>query len=58
VVKPVDTSYAALLKQLHDPSVRRGLGLTLRVLQVVGNQAVRAENNHNNSRHPKASLPE
>jgi uncharacterized protein YjgD (DUF1641 family) len=29
----------ALLGQLRDPAVRRGLALTLRVLQVVGQQA-------------------
>ncbi len=40
VEKPVDTSYLALLKQMRDPAVRRGLALTLRVLHVVGAQAV------------------
>ncbi len=39
VQKPVDTSLIALLKQMGDPAVRRGLGLTLRVLRVVGEQA-------------------
>lgn len=39
VQKPVDTSWAALFRQMRDPHVRRGLALTLRVLQVVGRQA-------------------
>jgi uncharacterized protein YjgD (DUF1641 family) len=39
VEKPVNTSYVALLSQLRDPVVRRGLALTLRVLRVVGAQA-------------------
>ena len=39
VEKPVDTSYRGLLRQLHDPAVRRGLALTMRVLHVVGAQA-------------------
>jgi uncharacterized protein YjgD (DUF1641 family) len=39
VEKPVDTSYGALLSQMRDPVVRRGLALTLRVLKVVGAQA-------------------
>ncbi len=38
VEKPVDISYAGLLRQMRDPSVRRGLALTMRVLQVVGSQ--------------------
>jgi uncharacterized protein YjgD (DUF1641 family) len=37
--KPIDVSYTGLLKQLRDPSVRRGLVLTLRIMQVIGNQA-------------------
>jgi uncharacterized protein YjgD (DUF1641 family) len=36
--KPVDTSLAALLRQLNDPAVRRGLAQTMRVMRVVGNQ--------------------
>ncbi len=36
--KPVDTSYFGLLRQLRSPEVRRGLALTLRLLQVVGTQ--------------------
>ena len=32
-------SYLALLGQMRDPAVRRGLALTLRVLHVVGSQA-------------------
>lgn len=39
VEKPVDTSYFGLLRQMSDPAVRRGLALTMRVLQVVGSQA-------------------
>jgi uncharacterized protein YjgD (DUF1641 family) len=41
VEKPVDTSYMALLRQMRDPAVRRGLALTLRVLHVVGSQAAK-----------------
>lgn len=39
VAKPVNTSLLAILGQINDPSVRRGLALTLRVLKVVGQQA-------------------
>jgi uncharacterized protein YjgD (DUF1641 family) len=39
VEKPVDTSLLALLNQMRDPAVRRGLALTMRVLSVVGAQA-------------------
>jgi uncharacterized protein YjgD (DUF1641 family) len=39
IEKPVDTSMWAILGQLKDPAVRRGLALTLRVLRVVGAQA-------------------
>ncbi|MCX7841117.1 MAG: hypothetical protein N2559_16900, partial [Anaerolineae bacterium] len=39
VEKPVDDSLLALLKQMRDPAVRRGLALTMRVLSVVGAQA-------------------
>jgi uncharacterized protein YjgD (DUF1641 family) len=39
VEKPVNTSYGALLSQMRDPVVRRGLALTLRVLRVIGDQA-------------------
>ena len=38
VQKPVDISYGALLAQMRDPAVRRGLALTMRVLRVVGAQ--------------------
>ena len=38
--KPVDVSYMGLMRQLRDPSVRRGLVLTLRIMQVIGNKAV------------------
>ncbi len=36
---PVDISYRALLGQMRDPNVRRGLGLTMRMLRTVGAQA-------------------
>jgi uncharacterized protein YjgD (DUF1641 family) len=36
VAKPVDSSFAGLLRQMRDPAVRRGLALTMRVLHVVG----------------------
>ena len=39
VEKPVDNSYMALVRQMRDPAVRRGLALTMRVLHVVGSQA-------------------
>ena len=39
VEKPVDTSLMALLGQMRDPSVRRGLALTMSVLRVIGSQA-------------------
>jgi len=35
---PVDISYRALLGQMRDPNVRRGLALTLRVLRTLGTQ--------------------
>ncbi len=36
VEKPVDTSYRALIKQMRDPQVRRGLALTMRVMHAIG----------------------
>lgn len=33
---PLDTSLLALVRQLNDPTVRRGLALLLRVLRIVG----------------------
>ena len=39
MAKPVDVSYMGIVHQLRDPDVRRGLALTLRVLQVVGSQS-------------------
>ena len=36
---PVDISYRALLGQMRDPNVRRGLALTMRMLRSVGEQA-------------------
>ena len=41
LAKPVDASFFHLISQLRDPSVRRGLALSLRVLQVMGKQAAR-----------------
>lgn len=39
VQAPVETSVPALLGQMRDPNVRRGLALTLRTLRAVGAQA-------------------
>jgi uncharacterized protein YjgD (DUF1641 family) len=39
VAKPVNTSLPALLGQMRDPNVRRGLALTMRLLSVVGAQS-------------------
>lgn len=39
VEKPVDTSLPALLGQMRDPNVRRGLALTMRALHALGAQA-------------------
>ncbi len=39
VARPVDISLLALLAQMRDPNVRRGLALTMRVLRVIGEQA-------------------
>lgn len=39
VAKPVDTSLLALLSQMRDPAVRRGLALTMRVLRVIGEES-------------------
>ncbi len=38
IAKPVNTSLPALLGQMRDPDVRRGLALTMRILKVVGAQ--------------------
>jgi uncharacterized protein YjgD (DUF1641 family) len=38
VAKPVSTSLPALLGQMRDPNVRRGLALTMRILSVIGAQ--------------------
>jgi uncharacterized protein YjgD (DUF1641 family) len=35
----LDTSFLGLLRQARDPAVRRGLALTMRMLQIVGAQA-------------------
>jgi len=39
ISKPVDINYTGLLRQMRDPSVRRGLALTMRVMHVIGTQA-------------------
>jgi uncharacterized protein YjgD (DUF1641 family) len=44
IEKPVDTSIPALLKQMRDPNVRRGLALTMRVMSVVGAQTEPSKN--------------
>ncbi|MCS7060215.1 MAG: hypothetical protein RMN25_03530 [Anaerolineae bacterium] len=36
---PVDISYRALISQMRDPNVRRGLALTMRMLSSIGAQA-------------------
>jgi uncharacterized protein YjgD (DUF1641 family) len=41
--KPVDVSYLGLLRQLRNPDARRGLVLTLRLLQVIGAQAAQVQ---------------
>lgn len=45
VEKPVSTSFLNLYRQMQDPAVRRGLGLTMRVLKVIGDQAVPGDRN-------------
>jgi uncharacterized protein YjgD (DUF1641 family) len=39
--KPVDVSYIGLMPQMRNPDVRRGLALTLRLMQVIGAQAAK-----------------
>jgi len=39
ITQPVDISYSSLFSQLRNPETRRGLALTLRVLQGIGAQA-------------------
>jgi uncharacterized protein YjgD (DUF1641 family) len=39
--KPVDTSLLALLRQMNDPAVRRGLAQFMRVMRVVGSQGAK-----------------
>lgn len=36
---PIDISYRSLISQMRDPNVRRGLGMTMRMLRTVGAQA-------------------
>ena len=43
IAKPVNTSLPALLGQMRDPDVRRGMALTMRVLRVVGAQSEAAK---------------
>jgi uncharacterized protein YjgD (DUF1641 family) len=38
--KPMDASYIGLVRQMRDPATRRGIALTLRVMQVIGSQTV------------------
>ena len=38
VEKPVNTSFLALMRQMNDPVVRRGLALTMRMLRAVGQE--------------------
>ena len=38
VAGPVDSSFGAILKQMRDPNMRRGLALTMKVLASVGAQ--------------------
>jgi len=40
IEKPVDSSLMGLMRQMRDPAVRRGLALTMRVMHVIGAQAV------------------
>lgn len=49
VERPVKTSLLALLGQMRDPHVRRGLALTMRVLSVVGAQADTNGNGYSNN---------
>jgi uncharacterized protein YjgD (DUF1641 family) len=37
--QPVQTSLLALMRQMQDPNVRRGLGITMRVMRTIGSQA-------------------
>ncbi len=41
--EPVDISYRALLKQMRDPNVRRGLALTMRMLSSIGAQTTESK---------------
>lgn len=41
VAKPVNISLLALLGQMRDPEVRRGLALTMRVLRAIGRQGAK-----------------
>ncbi len=44
IQKPVDTSALGLLRQMRHPATRRGLALTMRVLNIVGAQAANGRN--------------
>lgn len=39
--KPVNVSTLGLVRQVNNPDVRRGLALTLRILQVIGAQSIK-----------------
>ncbi len=41
---PAEASYRGLLRQMRNPDVRRGLVITLRILQVIGAQAATMNN--------------
>lgn len=43
IKKPVNKSLGALLRQMRDPDVIRGLAITLRLLKVIGKQAALSE---------------
>jgi uncharacterized protein YjgD (DUF1641 family) len=43
VENPLDASYKSIFRQLRDPSVRRGLALTLNLLRALGAQPVQNE---------------
>ncbi len=55
LAKPVDASYLSLLSQMRDPATRRGLALTLRILQVIGSQV---ENDRQRSQNDPAQAGE
>lgn len=52
MAKPIDVSYTGLFKQMRDPAVRRGLALTLRMMQVIGTQAAQPASIKQNNASP------